>query len=76
MSVSLTCLKYDMNKIKCYFYKFVFHMLLQNVFMVTQEQSVQLHVLIRYLEKIVKAFVTVQFRSVTLCLGAITVCTH
>lgn len=51
-------------------------MLLQNVFMVTQEQSVQLHVLIRYLEKIVKAFVTVQFRSVTLCLGAITVCTH
>lgn len=51
-------------------------MILQNVFMVTQEQSVQLHVLIRYMEKIVKAFVTVQFRSVTLCLGAITVCTH
>lgn len=51
-------------------------MILQNVFMVTQEQSVQLHALIRYLEKIVKAFVTVQFRSVTLCLGAITVCTH
>lgn len=51
-------------------------MILQNVLMVTQEQSVQLHVLIRYLEKIVKAFVTVQFRSVTLCLGAITVCTH
>lgn len=51
-------------------------MILQNVFMVTQEQSVQLHVLIRYLEKIVKAFVTVQVRSVTSCLGAITVCTH
>lgn len=51
-------------------------MILQNVFMVTQEQNVQLHVLIRYLEKIVKASVTVQFRSVTSCLGAITVCTH
>lgn len=51
-------------------------MILQNVFMVIQEQSVQLHVLIRYLEKIVKAFVTVQVRSVTSCLGAITVCTH
>lgn len=51
-------------------------MILQNVFMVTQEQSVQLHVPIRYLEKIVKAFVTVQVRSVTSCLGAITVCTH
>lgn len=51
-------------------------MLLQNVIRVTQEQSVPLHILIRYLEKIVKAFVTVQFRSVTLCLGALTVCTH
>nr|XP_034331669.1 uncharacterized protein LOC117690934 [Crassostrea gigas] len=47
--------------------------IVSNVFMVTQEQNVQLHVLIRYLEKIVKAFVTVQFRSVTSCLGAITI---
>lgn len=51
-------------------------MILQNVVRVTQEQSVLLHVLIRCLEKIVKAFVTVQFRIVTLCLGALTVCTN